>query len=180
MNSVVDRVRPFLWPALVIAGVVIVGCSQATWGFSDEGIGLRITGLGGVDATAADSADAQAFFADQTHRPGLITLILGVVIFLAATLCWWKPFRANRIAVAVAAGIIVAAGVATAVWAGVVVADPARKLFDANVIDAVDLPGPILSPGWGLITTLVVGVITAIGAVIAALLRWRQGVSPAQ
>ncbi|MGC4935409.1 hypothetical protein ACLQ3C_17215 [Gordonia sp. DT30] len=171
-KRVTDRIRPFLWPVLAIAGVVIAGCSQATWGYSDQGAQLEVSGLGGVDAKAAATADVAAAFGAHTHRPALVTLILGVVIALVALLAWWKPIRRNRIAVLGAAAVIAAAGVATVVVAAVTVADPATHLFDAAVIDAIDTPGPLLDAGWGAIATLVLGLLTVVVALTAAVLQW--------
>lgn len=171
-TSIIDRIARYVWPALVIAGLAIVGSSQATWGYSEDGAQVQVSGLGGVNARAAATADVEAAFADHTQRPGLLTLALGAVIFVVAVVAWWKPIRRNRGAVFVAAAVIAAAGVGTAVAAVTVVSDPAASLFDDAVTGALDLPGPILQPGWGLLATVVVGVLTVVFALAAAVLRW--------
>ncbi|WLP89440.1 hypothetical protein [Gordonia sp. NB41Y] len=167
-RSVRDRIAVALWPAMVVVGLLIVATSQVTWGYSNEGVGLRIGGLGGVGASSAAREDVEAFFADHTQRPGLVTLAMGLVIVVAAVVAWWRPLRGKR-GVQVGAAVIGAlAAIVTVIWSAVVLADPAGHLFSSTIIDAMDLPNPLLQPGWGLIATLVVGVLALIGAATAA------------
>lgn len=149
---------------MLIAGMTIVASSQATWGYSEEGAALRVGGLGKVSAQAAATADVEASFAEYTQRPGLITLTLGVVIGVVALLGWWICVRgagARRFRTAewALSGVIAACSVAVIVVAARVIADPAGRLFDAVIIEAVDSSGPLLQAGWGVIATLVVAVI---------------------
>lgn len=166
-----ERIRPFLWPALVVVGLAIVGCAQASWGASDQGAQLQVSGLGGVSARAAATADVEAAFSAHTERPALLTLVFGIVIALAALLGWWKPFRRNTIGVLAVSAVIVAAGVATIVVAAMVIADPAGRLFDAAVNDAIDAPGPLLSPAWGVIATLILAVLSVVLAPLTSIRR---------
>ncbi|MGW0039890.1 hypothetical protein [Gordonia sp. NPDC003376] len=173
-RSVRDRIAVALWPAMVVAGLLIVGTSQVTWGYSNEGVGLRIGGLGGVGASSASREDVEAFFADHTQRPGLVTLAMGLVIVVAAVVAWWRPLRARRgvqVGAAVIGGL---AAIVTVVYSAMVLGDPASYLFSSTIIDAMDLPNPLLRPGWGLIATLAVGVLALVGAMTAGVWAVRQ------
>ena len=174
----IDRIRRFAWPLLIVGGLAIVATSQTVWGYSNEGAQLRITGLGGVEARAAASGDVESFFNDLTQRPGLLTIVLGFVIVLAALVGWWAPVRQIRAASLALGAVIAAVGTAVAIWALLVVLDPTGRLFDSGVIEAADTPGQLLSPGWGLVATLVLGILTAGLAIVATALRWLAPKNP--
>lgn len=167
-DGLLDAIRPYLWPAIAVAGLAIVVCSQVTWGYSDEGVRLHVTGLGGVSADAAASDDVRAFFGQYTRRPGLATLALGVVAMLAGLLGWWRPVRGHRKVAALLGVVGAVAGVAASVLAVRVISDPFGKLFAPNVIDAVGSDVTSFHTGWGVIATLVFGVLATIAGIAAA------------
>lgn len=168
----IDRIRGYLFPTMIVAGLAIVATSQAKWGASREAAQIRVNGLGGVSAESASAEDVSALFAGHTHRPGLVTLAMGVVIVVAAVLAWWAPIRRIRPAVLALHIVAAAVSVCVVIWTAIVLTDPSTRLLDAEVVAAVDLSGPLLHPGWGLIATLVLGLVAASAAVLGVVASW--------
>lgn len=141
---------------------MLFGLAFATWGVGTQGVQPTVTGLGKVSVRGL-TADDVAFLQAHTGRPGLVSLVLGIVIAISAVLSWWRT-ELHRVASAVAA--IVA--LATAIWAMLTVWSLESKLFDAAVNDALGGGSSVLRPGWGLIGTIVVAGVCAVVGVSAA------------
>ncbi|AZG45859.1 hypothetical protein [Gordonia insulae] len=166
MTEVADRAKPgvvhrFTWPAALGGGLLLVAFSLVPWGVSDEGVRPSITGLGRVSVPGAGPEDV-AFLEDHTLRPGLVTVVVGIVIAVAAAAAWWRP-RVRWPALIV----IALASIVAMVAAVLTVANPAAHLLDDQVNRALDLDTPLISPGYGLIGVVVVS-IGIVGLMIAA------------
>lgn len=162
--SAID-IRKWCAPILVLGGLVLFGLAFAPWGIAREGVQPSVSGLGKVTVPGA-TADDVAFLQDHTGRPGLITLLLGVVIIVAAGLAWWRT-ELTRVGLAVAAlAATVAAG-----WAVLTVSSPESKLFDAAVNEALDDRSSVLAPAWGLFGSAAVAglcIVVGVGASVLA------------
>ena len=165
----IDRLRGLVWPIACVAGLLLVALAQVKWGVSDEGVRPSITGLGRVSVPGAAAEDVEYFFDGQTRRPGLIVIVAGAVVALAAALGWWRASLRWPAIVVVGLGGAVALGVAV-----VALSDPAGHLFSERLTEALDLDLPTMQPGYGLIGTLIVGVLVLALAVFWAATSWRR------
>ncbi|MYR06846.1 hypothetical protein GTV32_11255 [Gordonia sp. SID5947] len=177
MTDGVDRPRPgdvrrWTWPAGLIGGLLLVALSLVPWGVSDQGVKPSVTGLGRVSVPGAAPEDV-AFLEDLTRRPGLVTVIVGVVIAIAAALAWWRSELRWPAVVVVGVGAVVALVVAV-----VTLSDPGKHLFESRVTDAVDSDTPIISVGYGLVGVLVVSVVL-IGLMMSTVIVGRDGTADA-
>lgn len=141
---------------LGLGGLALASTSFGPWGVGHQGFQPTVTGLGKVSVSGASAADV-AFLQAYTGRPGLVTLLLGVAIVVAAGLAWW---RAELRIVGSSVALLAAGGALT--WALVVLSAPEDKLFDAAVNEAVGADGSVLSVGWALWATVVVSVICVV------------------
>ncbi|WAC54066.1 hypothetical protein [Gordonia sp. SL306] len=163
-----DHVRRWTWPAGLLGGLLLVAFSLVPWGVSDQGVKPSVTGLGRVSVPGAAPEDV-AFLEDLTRRPGLITVVVGVVIAIAAALAWWRSELRWPAVVVVGVGSVVSLVVAV-----VTLSDPGKHLFESRVTDAVDADTPIISVGYGLVGVLVVSVVL-LGLMMSTVIIGRDG-----
>ncbi|MGV9478966.1 hypothetical protein [Gordonia aichiensis] len=165
-----DRVRALAWPLFAVSGLLIVAFSLVSWGDSDQGLDSKISGVGRVSVPGAQPEDV-AFLEAHTQRPALVTIVLGVVIALAALAGWWRP-RLRWTALAV----LGLAAVGSAVAAGIVLADPSGQLLDAAVTNTLDLARgeQVLHPGYGVIAVLVVAIIVFVCVIAVVVTTGRR------
>ncbi|GAC68462.1 hypothetical protein [Gordonia soli] len=162
-----DQFRRFLWPGLFVGGLLLVGFSLAPWGTSDQGVRPSVSGVGRVSVPGASAEDV-AFLEQHTQRPGLVVIGAAVLILIAAADGWWRPqafWYASAIVGIPAVGVLI--------WSIVTVASPEQRLFDDQVIDALDGPSSILAPGYGVVGTAVVSAVMIVGVLGAIALRVR-------
>ncbi|MFT4394413.1 hypothetical protein ACLTEW_05695 [Gordonia lacunae] len=150
----VERLRGLAWPVMMAGGLLLVLFAQVQWGSTDEGVEPSITGLGRVTILGASDDDVAFFFEDNTGRPGLSVVVLGAVIALVAALGWWRPrLRPSAVGlIGLASIVVLVVGIRT-------LSDPAAHLFSDRVSEALDADLPEMQAGYGLIGTVVVGIL---------------------
>ncbi|MGV9713871.1 hypothetical protein ACWDTI_24800 [Gordonia sp. NPDC003424] len=159
------RLSRYLWPATLVGGLLTVAFALVPWGTSDEGVRPSITGLGRVSVPGARPEDV-AFLEAHTDRPGLVTLLVGTVVFVAAVGGWWR-----RAVFGWAVGCVAVAALCAVVWTAIVLSNVAGHLFDDRVTEALGDDLPSMSPGYGLVGSLIVGVVLIAMMVGAVLTR---------
>ncbi|MFW0796676.1 hypothetical protein AAFP30_22920 [Gordonia sp. CPCC 205515] len=169
MTDLSARFARVLWPATLVGGLLLVAFALVPWGTTDEGVRPAVTGLGRVSVPGARPEDV-AFLEEHTERPALVTLALGAVIVVAAAIGWWRPTILQWVVVAVAA-------LGTVIWTAIVLGDVAGHLFDSRVTEALGDDLPTMTPGYGVVGSLVVAVVL-IGMMGGAVAVGRHSLSP--
>lgn len=167
MTDPTVRFVRFRWPATLVGGLLLVAFALVPWGASNQGVRPSITGLGRVSVPGARAEDV-AFVEVHTQRPGLVTLLLGTVVFVAAAVAWWRAQLSRW-----AGAVVAVAAVCAVVWTAVVLGDVAGHLFDDRVTEALGNDLPVMSPGYGLVGSVVVGVVL-VGMFVAVVLIGAQ------